>query len=887
MKNRKNKFGSLKLNPVAASLLVLMPVMAQAADISIIGGNVTSAANGVNVVNINEANSKGLSHNVYETLNVGKEGVIFNNSSTATNTVIGGQIAANSNLAGGTAKVILNEVTSKNASTINGMIEVAGDAAHLIIANPNGITTQGGGFINATKATLTTGTPRLKEGELTGYSVNGGNITVGGLQSESPTEILARSVKVIGAIEVGELSVVAGNNAVDVDGNVTGQVKSSGRANSYGVDVSRLGGMYADRISLISTESGMGVRNEGTIAGGDLGLRIASNGKLINNNATIKSSGDIAINTNGKLDNVSGEITSSKGIAIDTAKHVITNTSSGSISSTSNTYISSGALNNTNGKLAAGNTLAVNTNKQKLTNSGKGKNAGIEAAVVALETGTFENGNGKVHGYYVGLKNTSLNNSGGVIDSYGDIEVESSGNITNETGLIRSNVGAVKLKTAKAIYNNNNMSADTTGAESLGIIAGNGINISADYIFNRLGKIASSKDILLETTRDIDNYQGKIESSENISVKGRSLQTSQSGINGIKGVDIDLTDTFNSQLGIVTSTEGDVSIKAKHVSNDSSIILAKNINIESGSDVDNKYSMIVADKVLSIKAADHIDTSYGDRFAYYVGQYFGFNNQTGGLVGGEGVDIIAKSVNSDNSRIVAESGDININLSGDLVSNKAQIAANAGSMTINANKVSGNYSTIFAADDLRIDANALSLKSNGSIDNNTASGIIASDKNILININGDYHNDGWISGAGDVTVNTKGILKNNHTINADGNVTVKSKSITNNKDIVSKRALTITSDNDLVNNIGSNITGYTTKVNAKNVTNYSNLVADSRLELAVTNNIYNYSNLYTSGNAIVNAKNLVNTGFWAVVGGAKGFQNSANTVNIFGTVVGK
>lgn len=159
MKYYKKQKKFLKLSPVAASLL-LLPVMAQA-EISIIGGDITSASNGVPIVNIKEANGSGLSHNVYETLNVGKEGVIFNNASSTAQTVLAGQIAANANLAGGTAKVILNEVTAKNASTINGMMEVAGDSAHLIIANPNGITTQGAGFINAEKGTLTTGTPNL------------------------------------------------------------------------------------------------------------------------------------------------------------------------------------------------------------------------------------------------------------------------------------------------------------------------------------------------------------------------------------------------------------------------------------------------------------------------------------------------------------------------------------------------------------------------------------------------------------------------------------------------------------------------------------------------------------------------------------------------------
>ncbi|MCU6669133.1 filamentous hemagglutinin N-terminal domain-containing protein [Enterobacteriaceae bacterium H4N4] len=887
MKNRENKYGSIKLNPIAASLLLLMPVMAQATDISIINGSVTAAANGVNVVNIKEANSNGLSHNIYESLNVSKEGLIFNNSSSATNTVLGGQIAANPNLAGGTAKVILNEVTSLNASTLNGLMEVAGDSAHLIIANPNGITTQGGGFINAKKATLTTGTSTVRDGALSGYSVNGGTITVAGLQSESPTEILARSVKVIGAIEVSELSIVAGNNNIDANGKVTSQAMASGNASSYGVDVSRLGGMYADRISLISTESGMGVRNEGTIAGGEGGVKIASNGRLINNSATIKSSGGIDINTNGSLSNVAGKITSGKKIAIETAKNVITNTSGGSITSAADAYITSGALNNTNGKLAAGATLAVNTNQQKLTNSGKGKNAGIEAGIVALETGVFENKNGQINGYYVGMKNTALNNNAGVIDAYQNIDMESVGNIENQNGLIRSNTGAIKIKTTKAVYNNGTQSAGNAGSDALGIIAGNGINVSADYIFNNAGKIASSNNILLETTKDIDNYQGKIESSQNLSIKGRSMQTSQSGINGVKGVNIELSDTFNSRIGIVTSTEGDVSIKAKKVSNDSSMVLGKNISIQSDTDVDNKYSLIVADEKLAINAGGHVNTSGGNMFGYNAGQYFGFANQLGGLVGGTGVEITAKSLNSDDSRIVAETGNLKIDVNGDMISNNSQIAANAGSMAIKANKVSGNYSTIYAADDLSIDANWLSLKGNGSIANNTAKGIIASDKNILINIKGDYHNDGWISGKGDVTVKTSGILNNNHTISADGNLNVNSQSVINNKDMAAKNNLSIISENDVSSSLGSNMSGYTTNVKAKNITNYGNIVGDSQLTVNVSNNVYNYSNLFSSGKAVINAEKIVNTGFWAVVGGAQGFQSNAYIANIFGNVVGR
>ena len=549
-------------------------------------------------------------------------------------------------------------------------------------------------------------------------------------------------------------------------------------------------------------------------------------------------------------------------------------------------YISSGAVDNTNGKMAAGGTLALNTNKQKLTISGKAKSAGIEAVVVALDTGEFDNRNGKVSGYYVGMKNTAFNNQTGAVDSYGDVNVESTGDINNEMGLLRSSVGAVKLKSDAIIKNNNSKSADTTGAESLGILSGNGLDISAKYIYNKSGMIASSKDIKLQAT-GIDNYQGRIESSGNISIKGGTFQTSQSNIVGVKGVSIDVTDDFTNRIGVVSSTEGDVLIKAKNIVNSNSIVLGENINIESGSDLDNKYSMIVADKILGIKAAGNIDTSGGDKFGYYAGQFFGFANQIGGIIGGTGVNITAYSLNNDNSRVVAHTGNININLSGNLAGYKSQVAANDGNVKIKAGRINADYSTIYSSNDLNIDATSLSVRGDGAIANNTATGIIAADNDILININGDFNNNGWISGKGNVNVTSTASLNNYHTINADRDLTVKANYINNNKDIVARNNLTVTSNNDVTNTYKGNITAYNTNVNAKNVSNRGNIIADARLALTVSNNIYNYRNIYTDGQAVMSAKKIMNTGFWAVLGGASGFQKPTSIINIFGQVVGK
>jgi filamentous hemagglutinin len=79
-------------------------------------------------------------------------------------TLLGGQVGANPNLSGRTASLILNEVTRTGnafASRLAGPLEVFGAPAALVIANPNGITCAGCGFVNTAQLTLTTGLPQF------------------------------------------------------------------------------------------------------------------------------------------------------------------------------------------------------------------------------------------------------------------------------------------------------------------------------------------------------------------------------------------------------------------------------------------------------------------------------------------------------------------------------------------------------------------------------------------------------------------------------------------------------------------------------------------------------------------------------------------------------
>lgn len=116
---------------------------------------VDNTANGRPLVQIATPSAAGVSHNQYSQFNVGPNGAILNNARDVVLTQQGGYVGANPNLQGGAARVILNEVTSTSPSQLRGYTEVAGQRAEVIIANPNGISCDGCGFINTSRGVLT------------------------------------------------------------------------------------------------------------------------------------------------------------------------------------------------------------------------------------------------------------------------------------------------------------------------------------------------------------------------------------------------------------------------------------------------------------------------------------------------------------------------------------------------------------------------------------------------------------------------------------------------------------------------------------------------------------------------------------------------------------
>ncbi len=289
----------------ATALFCFMPLgqaLAQTVNPADTNTQVYNAPNGVPIVDIAQANAQGLSHNRFLSFDVSNRGVVLNNNNRDEIdklSQLAGKVQANLNLTN-EASVILNEVTAAKRSELNGFMEVLGQSADVIIANPYGITCSGCGFINTPNATLTTGAPQIAGGVVTGYQIRNGDIVVEGtgLDANAPNYLLlaGRNVRLDGQVNAKQLDVVAGSNDFDVNSKAVTEVAATGAAPSFAIDSTAVGGMYANRIRLIATENGVGVRLLGDVAALGDDVTLTADGR-ITVGGKVSAERDIAVTT--------------------------------------------------------------------------------------------------------------------------------------------------------------------------------------------------------------------------------------------------------------------------------------------------------------------------------------------------------------------------------------------------------------------------------------------------------------------------------------------------------------------------------------------------------------------------------------------------------------
>ncbi|ELM8886342.1 hemagglutinin repeat-containing protein, partial [Escherichia coli] len=462
------------------------------------GAGMDKAANGVPVVNIATPNGAGISHNRFTDYNVGKEGLILNNATAKLNpTQLGGLIQNNPNLkAGGEAKGIINEVTGGNRSLLQGYTEVAGKAANVMVANPYGITCDGCGFINTPHATLTTGRPVMNaDGSLQALEVTEGSITINGAGLDGTrsdaVSIIARATEVNAALHAKDLTVTAGANRITADGRVSA-LKGEGDVPKVAVDTGALGGMYARRIHLTSTESGVGVnlgnlyardgditldasgrltvnnslatgavtaKGQGVTLTGDHkaggNLSVSSRSDIVLSNGTLNSDKDLSLTAGGRITQQNEKLTAGRDVTL-AAKNITQDTASQINAARDIVTVASDTLT-TQGQITAGRNLTASATT--LTQDG----ILLAKGHAGLDAGTLNN-SGAVQGASLTLGSTTLSNSGSLLSggpltvntrdftqsgrtgAKGKVDITASGKLTSTGSLVSDDVLVLKAQ---------------------------------------------------------------------------------------------------------------------------------------------------------------------------------------------------------------------------------------------------------------------------------------------------------------------------------------------------------------------------------------------------------------------------------------------------------
>ncbi|EMD9247083.1 hemagglutinin repeat-containing protein [Cronobacter dublinensis] len=577
------RFSARLLSYLIISLLVWQPVApAFAAAMTPTGPTgMDKAANGVPVVNIARPNAAGISHNQFKDYNVGKEGVILNNATGQMNqTQLGGIIQNNPNLrAGQEARGIINEVTGGSRSQLNGYTEVAGKAANVMVANPYGITCNGCGFINTPNVTLTTGKPTFDAaGNLATLDVTRGTITVEGkgldASQSDALSIISRATEVNAAIHARDLNVTVGANRVDANGSRTA-IAGEGAAPVVAVDTGALGGMYANRIRLVSGDKGVGV-NLGNLNARQGDITLDASGRLAVKNSL--ASGTLT----AKGDNVtlSGEHKTGGALAVS---------SRGDVALRDASLASDGAIT-----LAADGTLS--SAASTLTS---GQSQTLKGNAVTLDNATRVDARNDV----------TLN--GGALDNQAQVSAGGSAQLSGER---LTNSGQIAAK--------GRLETRTTRLTNSGTLQGNGVNVESDAVTNS-GTLQSGADLTLNaatldqqgilsargdaalTARDSLNNRAsaKILTDGTLTVNAGTL-TQNGTLSGMKGIQA-RTQHATSGKGALTTSQGDIRLDASQDADlNGQTMAAGNLTLTGDAVTTQQGAQLQSGRDLSITARD-------------------------------------------------------------------------------------------------------------------------------------------------------------------------------------------------------------------------------------------------------------------------------------------
>lgn len=864
------------------------------------GAGMDKAANGVPVVNIATPNGAGISHNRFTDYNVGKEGLILNNATAKLNpTQLGGLIQNNPNLkAGGEAKGIINEVTGGNRSLLQGYTEVAGKAANVMVANPYGITCDGCGFINTPHATLTTGRPVMNaDGSLQALEVIEGSITINGAGLDGTrsdaVSIIARATEVNAALHAKDLTVTAGANRVTADGRVRA-LKGEGDVPKVAVDTGALGGMYARRIHLTSTESGVGV-NLGNLYARDGDITLDASGRLTVNNSLATG----AVTAKGQGVTLTGDHKAGGNLSVSSRSDIVL--SNGTLNSDKNLSLTAGGrITQQNEKLTAGRdvTLAaknitqdtasqinaardiVTVASDTLTTQGQitaGQNLTASATTLTqdgillakghagLDAGTLNN-SGAVQGASLTLGSTTLSNSGSLLSggpltvntrdftqsgrtgAKGKVDITASGKLTSTGSLVSDD--ALVLKAQDVTQN--------------GVLSGGkGLTVSAQTLSSGKKSVTHS-DAAMTLNVTTVALDGETSAGDTLRVQADRLSTAagaqlQSGKNlSINARDARLAGTQAAQQTMVVNASEKLTHSGKSSAPSLSLSAPEltSSGVLVGSALNTQSQTLTNSGLLQGEASLTVNTQRLD------------NQQNGTLY--SAADLTLDIPDIRNSGLIT--GDNGLTLNTASLSNPGKIIAdtlNVRATTLDGDGLlQGAGALALAGDTLSqgrngrwLTAGDLSLRGKTLHTAGTTQG-----QNLTVQAD-NWANSGSVLATGNLTASATGQLTSTGDIMSQGDTTLNAATTDNRGSLLSAGTLSL--DGNSLDNRGT-VQGNHVTIRQNSVTNSGTLTGIAALTLAARMDMAspqpalmnNGGSLLTSGDLTITAGSITSSGHW-------------------------
>jgi filamentous hemagglutinin len=554
--------------------------------------------------------------------------------------------------------LILNEVVSANRSQLDGYIEVSGEKADVIVANPNGITLNGAGFINTDRVTLTTGEPSIDgSGNLDKFIVERGDIRVDGdtnLLEQNQVDLLSRTLKVNQTLHTNRLTIRTGANEVAYDTLTATPIAGEGAAPNLSVDVAALGGMYAGAISLEATEVGVGVNMQGELMSeGDLTLDVNGELKLIGT-----TQAEERIHANAKSMELGNDIAANTAVTLE-AENTIT------LQSTTNLQ---------------SETISVTSTGEQIDMQGGTITATDSATLQAATTLTQE---GTIHA------TTEIELTGGDALQIGGL-VESDRVSAESTHSSVTLTGSTKAVTALDITAADQVTIDNAGS----IVVDGDTEIRAENRLTMNGEIDSDS-LLLKSNTDAITLGGDISTDTTLTIEAATeLSATHANLNSDDTAHLSAASVALSGSDLVTTnsvqieaTGGDISIDGSDIQSQEADLALKSsaaITVTGESSLSAATTLDVISDTLTLTDSS---LSSGDKIT----------------IDNDGVKLTALTVETD-ATIISESGDVEIEAEA-VTNTDSQIIAGAN-MIIGTDRLTNSGGLLFAIDDLTIDNGA-------------------------------------------------------------------------------------------------------------------------------------------------------------------------------------